>query len=253
MNDIQVEICCGDIASVVAAHAGGAERIELCSGLLEGGITPSIGMIKAAVAMGIPLVNILIRPRSGDFLYTPEETEMMEQDIREAIAAGANGIVIGALDAEGNIDIPLCTRLVKAARSASVRHINVTFHRAFDLCKNPGQALEEIIALGCDCILTSGMTQNAVRGIPMLAQLVRLAGDRILIMAGAGVTPANAADLIAATGVGAVHSTARRPRASKMRFRRPNVTMGAQGADEYSHLTTSPDVVAALLKSAKKN
>lgn len=247
MENIQLEICCGDLASVLAAKEGGASRIELCSGLSEGGLTPSIGMIKEAVASGIPRINVLIRPRTGDFLYSDNEISLMESDIRTAIEVGATGVVIGALTPDGHIDIPTISRLIKSAREKK-GDINVTFHRAFDLSQDPVKSLEDVIGLGCDCLLTSGMAQSAVKGIPMLKQLSTQAKGRITIMAGAGVNPANAADIIAASGVTAIHSTARKPIPSKMRFRRLSVSMGTPGTNEYAPLSTSPDVVAALLK-----
>lgn len=246
-----LEICCGDLGSVLAAKAGGAQRIELCCGLLDGGLTPSMGLIRAAVATGLPEINVLIRPRPGDFLYTPEELALMESDIRESIAAGATGIVTGVLTPDGDIDIEACRHLVEVARQAGKEvgreKINVTFHRAFDVARDADKSLEDIIALGFDCVLTSGQAPSAVAGALMLSHLVRRARGRIAVMAGAGVTPANARELQDATGVDSLHSTARKPIASRMRFRRPRVPMGAPGTDEYAPLSTSPDVVANLV------
>lgn len=247
-----LEICCGDLASVLAAKAGGASRIELCSGLSEGGLTPSHGFIKAAVESGMPRINVLIRPRTGDFLYSPDELKLMQHDISNAVTAGATGVVIGALTPDGNIDTEACSLLISAAREASPNGINITFHRAFDLSNDPMKSLEQVISLGCDCLLTSGMAENAVKGSPLIRQIVDRAAGRITIMAGAGVNPANAKDLIEATGVGAIHSTARKPIPSKMKFRRPSVSMGNPGANEYAPLSTSPDVVCALLRTINK-
>lgn len=248
---MQLEICCGDLASVLAAKKGGAQRIELCSGLSEGGLTPSIGLIKAAVATGIPNINVLIRPRPGDFLYSTEELSLMEDDIKTAISAGATGIVIGVLTPDGDIDMNACERLIKAARdearSLGRESINITFHRAFDVSRDADKSLNDIILLGCDCLLTSGMAPTAVKGLPALQRLSRVASGRISIMAGSGVNPANARDIINATEVDSIHSTARKPIASRMLFRRPLVPMGAPGSDEYAPLSTSPDVVAALI------
>ncbi len=248
---MQLEICCGDLASVLAAKKGGAQRIELCSGLSEGGLTPSIGLIKAAVATGIPNINVLIRPRPGDFLYSSEELSLMEDDIKTAISAGATGIVIGVLTPDGDIDMSACERLIKAARdearSLGRESLNITFHRAFDVSRDADKSLNDIILLGCDCLLTSGMAPTAVKGLPALQRLSRVASGRISIMAGSGVNPANARDIINATEVDSIHSTARKPIASRMLFRRPLVPMGAPGSDEYAPLSTSPDVVAALI------
>lgn len=247
-----VEICCGNLASLLAAKKGGATRIELCSGLSEGGLTPSYGLIKAAIESGIPEVNVLIRPRSGDFLYSEEELQLMMTDIRMAIQLGATGIVIGVLTADGDVDIAACQRLIDSANAAAEEFgkpkPNITFHRAFDVSRDARESLEAVIKLGVGTLLTSGMAPSAVRGNLMLKKLVTLAGDRITIMAGAGINPSNAADIVAVTGVTAIHSTARKPIPSGMRFRRPIVPMGAPGSDEYASLTTSPDVVANLCK-----
>lgn len=246
-----IEICCGDLASVLAAKAGGACRIELCSGLLEGGLTPSMGLIRAAVATGMPEINVLIRPRPGDFLYTPEELALMKSDIREAIAAGATGVVTGVLTPDGDIDIEACRSLVEVAREAALDaghdNVSLTFHRAFDVSRDADKSLEDIIALGFDCILTSGQSPSAVAGAVMLSHLVKKAAGRITVMAGAGVTPANAKELMEVTGVDRLHSTARKPIASRMKFRRPRVSMGTPGTDEYAPLSTSPDVVESLV------
>lgn len=253
----KLEICCGDLGSVLAAKEGGATRIELCSGLSDGGITPSQGLIKAAVESGIPEVNVLIRPRPGDFLYTGHETALMEADIKAALALGANGVVIGALTADGDIDTGVCQRLVKtarlAAREAGCPSLNITFHRAFDMSRDGLDSLEAIISLGCDCLLTSGMEANAAAGTDMLRRLVDVSRGRITIMAGAGVNTSNAAAIISGTGVGAIHSTARRPIASGMRYRRHSVSMGTPGADEYAMLTTDPTIVAHLRAIANEN
>lgn len=252
---MQLEICCGDLSSVIAAKEGGADRIELCSGLSEGGLTPSIGLIRAAVRAGFSQINVLIRPRPGDFLYSEPELELMQHDIAEAIEAGANGIVVGVITPDGEIDKASTARLIETARAkASEKGIklNITFHRAFDVSSNPAQSLEDVISLGCDTLLTSGMAPSAVRGILQLQQLANQARGRITIMAGAGINPYNAADIIKATGVDAIHSTARKPTPSLMRFRRPLVAMGVPGSNEYAPLSTSPDIVGQLVDICAK-
>lgn len=232
----------------MAAKAGGAGRIELCSGLTDGGLTPSAALIDAACRSGIAKVNVLVRPRPGDFLYSSAEIHLMESDIRQAIHAGATGIVVGALTPDGDVDTEVCARLIDAARGASSGDVRITFHRAFDVARDASDALEKVIALGCDCLLTSGMAASAVDGVGLIKDLVRQSAGRIVIMAGAGVNTANAASILAATGVGAIHSTARRSVGSAMRFRRPGVPMGAPGQDEYAPRVTSPDVVRELVK-----
>lgn len=246
-----LEVCCGDIAAVIAAKEGGAKRIELCSGLSEGGLTPSISLIRAAVATGIPEINVLIRPRPGDFLYSPLEIDVMEADIVEALKAGATGVVVGALCPDGKIDLETTRRLVKTARDTADklgRNVNITFHRAFDVSVDPRHSLEAVVALGCDCLLTSGMAATAEQGISVISDLVRRAEGRILIMAGAGINTSNAGRILSDTGVHAIHSTARAPQPGAMEFRRQDVPMGAPGMDEYAPLTTSAKVVAELLR-----
>ncbi|MDE6006482.1 MAG: copper homeostasis protein CutC [Muribaculaceae bacterium] len=241
-----LEICCGDLRSLHAAREGGADRIELCSALSEGGMTPSIGLIREAAQSGIREIKVLIRPRSGDFLYSEEEISLMEEDITEAVRAGATGVVIGCLKADGHINLIHNYRLIQAARKASDRYIGVTFHRAFDVSANPLISLEDIIELGCDCLLTSGQAKNATEGKELLRELKQRACGRIKIMAGAGVTPANAVDILRFTGVDGIHSTAREAYESEMIFRRPAVPMGACGTDEFVTLRTSPRVVSRL-------
>ena len=237
-----LEICCGELAAVQAALEGGASRIELCSGLEEGGMTPSLGLVKAAVATGIKEVNVLIRPRSGDFLYSGGDILAMEEDIRMVVAAGASGVVIGALDCRGDVDIPLCRRLIEAAREASGKAggPHITFHRAFDVCRDPFRSLEAIMDLGCDSLLTSGCQPDACRGIPLLKKLVERAAGGIGIIAGSGVNPANAARILASTGVDGLHSTARTMSRTRMRFLSPHVSFGE------NRLSTDPAAVEAL-------
>lgn len=230
----KLEICCGDIDSVEAAVAGGCDRIELCAALEAGGLTPSIGLIRKAVSLaGNARLHVLIRPREGDFVYTPHEVDTMVDDIRKAIGAGAHGVVIGALLENGDIDVATCRRLVEAASGVSV-----TFHRAFDLCRDPRKALEQIIELGCDRILTSGCAPTALQGTAMLYRLNRQAAGRIIILAGSGVSPDNAAEILDSAGVNELHGSARSCVASRMTFRNAAVSMGAPGSDEYSRMIT---------------
>lgn len=238
-----LEVCCADIESVLAAKQGGAHRIELCSALTEGGLTPSPGLVAEAIASGLEAVNVLVRPRNGDFLYNETEIAVMERDIRHLADAGINGVVIGALTEDGNIDIPTCRRLISAARGLSV-----TFHRAFDLCCNPEKALEEIIALGCDRILTSGMARSAAEGIPTLLRLNNLSNGRIILLAGGGINPSNASDIMRKTGIKELHASAKTTIISRMKFRRDAVNMGENGKDEYSRQVTDPVIVADIIR-----
>ncbi len=239
-----LEICCGDIESVEAAIKGGADRIELCSALEVGGLTPSMGLVKAALDMGrragVP-VNVLIRPRGGDFVYSQREMAIMLNDVQECVVEGVNGVVVGVLTLNGDVDIQAMRRLIWEAGAAEV-----TFHRAFDLCRDPEVALEQIIDLGCSRLLTSGCEPTANAGIPMLKRLVSRANGRIAIMAGSGVNAQNAARIASYTQVPELHASARSPRASAMKYRRPGVSMSAPGADEYSRLVTNAELVSEI-------
>lgn len=235
-----LEVCAGSIDSAQAAAEGGAERIELCSGLADGGITPSQGLIAAAVKL--IKTNVLIRPREGDFVYSPAEVEVMAADVARCRQLGCNGVVIGALTPAGDIDLDTCRRLM-----AEAGEMEVTFHRAFDLCRDPYGALEQLIDLGCRRVLTSGQAPSAMQGAEMLGRLHAQAAGRIIILAGGGVNSANAATLLARTGVSELHASARATATSAMQFRREGVSMGAPGADEYSRKATSAAEVAAIV------
>ncbi|MBO4662206.1 MAG: copper homeostasis protein CutC [Bacteroidaceae bacterium] len=208
-----LEVCCGNIQSVRAAVEGGAQRVELCRDLELDGLTPDRQMISQAIAICHPAgvrVYALVRPRAGDFVYSAAEMEQMLADIRMAVELGADGIVIGALTADGAIDIVQTEQMIRYARQCcGDRQLGVTFHRAFDVCNNPFQALEQIIRLGCDRILTSGQQPTAEQGIPLLKELVRKANGRIIILCGAGVTPANAARILHETGATELHGSLR--------------------------------------------
>ena len=198
-----LEVCCADLQSVRAAKEGGAHRIELCQALEVDGLTPSEAMMEAAIGMGIP-VQVLIRPRKGDFVYSEDEVQSMLKDIRLARQLGANGVVIGALKPDGNIDEGTVRRLVQEAEGLSI-----TFHRAFDVCAKPLEALEQIISLGCHRLLTSGQAPTAEQGIPLLRKLVEQAAGRIIIMPGAGVNPQNAHRILSETGAHEIHGSLR--------------------------------------------
>lgn len=199
-----LEVCCGDLQSVRAAKEGGANRVELCRALELDGLTPAEATIEEAVGTGIP-VHVLIRPREGDFVYDAKEIVKMQDEIRLAKRLGAAGVVIGALKADGSIDEDAVRRLVEEADGLSI-----TFHRAFDVCREPMEALEQIIALGCHRLLTSGQAPTAEQGIPLIKKLVVLANDRLIIMPGAGVNPMNARRILAETGAREIHGSLRK-------------------------------------------
>jgi copper homeostasis protein len=214
MSDVQnstphpayaLEICAGSIQSALAAQAGGAHRIELCQNLEQGGTTPSYGLLKQVLSkLAIP-VFVLIRPRPGNFYYDADELAIMAADVAQCRALGCAGVVLGALDAAGRVDVASCRPLIEAAGP-----LQITFHRAFDVCQDQAQALEEIIALGCHRVLTSGGRASAPAGQARLAALVRQAAGRINILPGAGITPTTLPALVQATGATEFHTSAKR-------------------------------------------
>ncbi len=211
-----LEIAAGSLASALAAQQAGADRVELCEGLESGGTTPSYGMLAMArERLRIPLF-VLVRPRAGDFLYDTQEVDVMLRDIECCVRLGCDGIVVGALDADGCIDQPLCRQFVSAAGS-----LPVTFHRAFDVVSDPGSALEQVIASGFSRLLTSGGRATAVDGAGNIAACMRQASVRIVVMPGAGVTADNVAALATSTGAREFHASAKGARMSAMRFRAP--------------------------------
>lgn len=236
------EICANSVASSIAAQQGGADRVELCAGIPEGGTTPSFGMMrKTRESIGIGM-NVIIRPRGGDFLYTDEETDEMLYDIRMARDAGADGLVFGCLLPDGMVDKEKMARLMDAAGD-----IPVTFHRAFDHTSDPLLALEDIIDLGCRRILTSGCMPTAREGLPLLSQLVKEAGDRIIIMPGCGINEGNIEEIARLSGAKEFHFSAREPVESGMVFRNPDVVMGNED-DPYGTVRTTARRVAATIR-----
>ena len=243
--EYRIENCAGSAESARRAQLGGAYRIELCAGLPEGGTTPSYGEIVAARRAVDIKLNVIIRPRAGDFLYTPLEVEAMFEDIKMARQLGVDGIVVGCLTPDGEVDKTLLRRFVEAAGD-----LPVTFHRAIDVCRDPSVALEYIIEAGCARVLTSGGKATALEGAEVIAQLVKQAGDRIIIMPGAGVTPENIAQLARITGAKEFHFTGRVPEPSPMRYRHEGVSMGGTVTiDEYAYLFTDPKKISGALEA----
>jgi len=206
VNKIMLEVCVESIDAALAAQQGGADRVELCQNLAEGGTTPSFGMIEAARRLLHIAVFVLIRPRPGDFLYNDTEFSLMQMDIHCCGKLGCNGVVIGMLNADGSIDAGRCAVLIAIARQYNMQ---VTFHRAFDRCCDRKECLESIIDLGCERVLTSGGQPSAPEGTAVLRQLVLQAGERIIVMPGAGITAENAAELIKNTGAKEIHGSFR--------------------------------------------
>ncbi len=240
MSTCLLEVAANSVASALAAQAGGAGRVELCGALELGGLTPSHATIAMArERLRIPLY-VLIRPRAGDFLYSDEECEAMRRDIETCVALGCDGVVLGVLDADGGVDMQRCYELVAAAG-----RLGVTFHRAFDLVRDPARALDDAIALGCERVLTSGGQASALEGAPSIRALIAQAAGRIAIMPGAGVTAGNLAALAAATGAREFHASAKRQLASGMRHRLPRLA-DMQGGELRSDEAQVRALVAAL-------
>lgn len=209
-----LEIAANSVGSALAAQEGGADRIELCENLGEGGTTPSHGTLAVVRdSLRIP-VYALIRPRGGDFLYDDAEFEVMRRDIEHCARLGCDGVVIGALDADGGIDVRRCRELMTAAGS-----LGVTFHRAFDASRDQSQALRDIIELGCERVLTSGGAADALTGAENIAALTHEAGQRLRVMAGAGITAENVRLVAERSGVHEFHASARGLHRSAMRYR----------------------------------
>jgi len=241
-----IEVCVDSVESAMAAERGGADRVELCDNLLEGGTTPSAGAIAIArQRLGIKL-QVIIRPRGGDFCYSDVEFAVMRHDVALAKQLGADGVVIGMLTSEGDVDIERTRELIELARPLSV-----TFHRAFDMSRDPYRALEDLIALGVDRVLTSGQEPSVIEGLDLIAELVRVAGDRVIIMPGGG-TERNVKKVVERSGVREVHVTGTTSVESAMRFRNQRVFMGGElRPPEYTRLTTDPQRIRQLRDEVK--
>ena len=212
-NPYRLEICANSVLSALAAQEGGADRVEFCQNLEAGGTTPSLGQVWLARA-GLKIgMHVLIRPRAGDFLYSDLEFQEMKADILFCKEAKCDGVVIGLLHADGSVDRDRTAELVALARP-----MQVTFHRAFDVCRDPVEALEAIIASGCGRLLTSGMENTALEGIGLIRALVEQADGRIEIMPGSGINEDNISEIAAATGARAFHSSAKVSQPSGMKY-----------------------------------
>ena len=197
-----LESCCTDVEQICRAQEAGARRIELCEKLAVGGVTPSAELLKAAISVAKVPVNVLVRPRGGDFVFSAAEADTMLRDIELCREAGAAAVVIGALDSRGDVDMPMMRRLCDAASG-----MYVTFHRAFDVCADPLAAFEDVLALGCDRLLTSGHESDAFKGRFFIAELVERAAGRIIVMPGCGVRRSNIARIAADTGAVEFHAS----------------------------------------------
>ncbi len=240
-EEVLIEVCVDSVASAVAAQRGGADCIELCSDLLEGGVTASAGLlatVRSRISIGL---HTIIRPRPGDFCYTDEEFEVMLRDIEIAKEAGADGVVVGVLEAAGTVDIRRTRMLVEAARPLAV-----TFHRAFDMCLDQLASLEDVCTTGVDRLLTSGGEQQCQQGIATIAQLVRRSQGRIAIMAGGGIRHHNVAEIIGRTGVREIHVGLGTPVASPALSGKPRISVGKARGQEYERTEVLEENVREL-------
>jgi copper homeostasis protein len=240
-QSVRIEVCVDSVASAVAAQRGGAARVELCSDLLEGGITPSAGLIattRSTISIGL---HPIIRPRPGDFCYSDQEMEIMRHDIETAKELGADGVVVGILDPHGNVDVERTRELVELARPLSV-----TFHRAFDMSSDLLRSLDLVCQTGADRILTSGGEQTCLEGMAVIASLVKSARGRISIMAGGGIGPKDAPSIVEHTGVKEIHVGLSSSVASPMLYRNPRVTISRAKGREYDRIQVLEEDVRTL-------
>jgi copper homeostasis protein len=241
--NVKLEICANSFTSALAAQNGGAHRVELCENMAEGGTTPSYAQIKLCKENLNIEVWPIIRPRGGDFLYTELEFNLMKEDVKICKSLGCDGIVIGILKTNGEIDILRCAELIELAKP-----MPVAFHRAFDMSNNLAKALEDLINLGVVRVLTSGAANTALNGVEVIKKLVKQAQNRIEIMPGAGVNPKNISQILKTTGATNIHSSARVSVESKMEFRNPVTKMGTI-TEEYAYQQTSVNVVKQLIEN----
>lgn len=245
-SPILIEVCANSIASALAGQRGGAARVELCAALVEGGITPSPAAMEIARQKLRVKLHVLIRPRGGDFCYDDIEFAAMRRDIEFCKLAGVDGVVVGMLRPDGNVDVERTRELIAAARPMSV-----TFHRAFDMTVDAFRALDEVLSLGADRLLTSGQRGSAEQGKALIAELVRRAGSRLIIMPGAGIHAGNIRDLIATTGAREYHLSGQKKIESRMQYRNPHVFLGAPGLPEYEIGVTDEEKIRRVVEAAQ--
>ncbi|GAB6261623.1 copper homeostasis protein CutC [Photobacterium sp. R1] len=241
-----LEVCIDNIESLHAAQQGGATRIELCSSLSLGGLTPSAGFMRQAARLSSVPVYAMIRPRQGDFLFSGEDMEIMLADIHAARQAGLQGVVLGVLTPDGRVDTNQLAALMQAANG-----LGVTFHRAIDQCTEYREALDSLMNAGCERVLTSGLKASALEGAEILADMVRYCGNRLSIMAGAGVTADNASQILSRTGVKELHLSGKTTRPSQMTHLASEAHMGSQDVDDFSIPVTDCEKIAAVRKALR--
>ena len=233
MSKFTLEVCADSVESVLAAEKGGADRIELCGNVVIGGTTPSESLFREIRRYSDIKIHALIRPRFGDFCYTEYEFDIIRSEVRRFRELGAQGVVIGMLRPDGSLDVEHLAQLMEEAKGMSV-----TLHRAFDVCRDPMEALEQVISLGFNTILTSGQKNNCLDGSPLLAELVEKSAGRIHIMAGAGVNADVIVPIYEKTGITDYHMTGKVLLDSEMKYRKEGVSMGLPSLSEYEIFRT---------------
>jgi copper homeostasis protein len=242
------EACVDSLEAALAAQEGGADRVELCVNLPEGGVTPSAGLTDMVCSLLKIPVMVIVRPRGGDFLYSDSEFQLMKKEIEFIKTKKARGVVSGILNADGTIDKERTKELIDIARP-----LEFTFHRAFDMTRDPFEALDVLIELGADRVLTSGQEITAHAGIVLIQKLAEKAGSRISIMPGSGINERNAVEIINRCGVKEIHSSARVKKRSKMLFKNEKTYMsGTQEISEYEIMTASADKVRAIKQTIEQ-
>jgi copper homeostasis protein len=241
------ELCVDSVDGAVAAEEGGAARVELCSDLLEGGLTPSHGTLEVARSRLRIGIMAMVRPRGGDFCYSETEFGVMRADLLAAKSLGADGVVLGILNPDGTVDVERTAELVALARP-----LPVTFHRAFDVTRDPFEALDTLMALGVDRVLTSGQEPSVLEGLDLIARLVARAAGRIVVMPGGGITARNVARIVRSSHARELHFASLEPRESLMVHRNEHVFMGgALRPAEYAYDVTRRESVAAVVAAAR--
>lgn len=239
MKEYLLEVCVDSVESACIAAENGADRLELCSNLIIGGTTPTLALFEEIRKRSDIAINVLVRPRFGDFCYSDQEYAVIKREIRQFVKAGADGIVIGFLKPNGDLD---CEKMAECIALAEGKH--VTLHRAFDVCRNPFETLAQVERLCVNTILTSGQEQDCLKGISCLKELTRAAGSAISIMAGSGVSPDNMARLHEETGVKHFHMSGKKVLVSRMEYRKENVPMGLSAFSEFEIWQTDGEKIA---------
>lgn len=249
MKNLKFEICSGSLQSALKAQEAGAHRVELCSALSLGGLTPSYGFIELARKRLKIDVNVLIRPRQGDFLYDSDEVAVMIRDIIACAQMGVNGVVIGALDPFGNVDVDACRAMVAVAKHHGM---SVTFHRAIDRACNIMEALEDVISAGADRVLSSGGKPTSLEGLETLARMNAAAAGRIIIMPGGGVNAGNIGEILKGSGAQEIHFSGSQTIQSEMIYREGvSFTPDSLGGD-FTRTESSVEKIRQMIQAAQQ-